>query len=131
MSTYIDAETYKDLAQIYADAVAPLVLLIDYYEEAALLILNYSESAPDAATAMAVELDLLRPFNSAYLTANGIYGSLPATAVEAVRALQQHVLDRSGLASLALWYTEVAITPAADLPQEFINLSAAAGYTIS
>ena len=130
MSTYIDAETYKDLAQIYADAVAPLVLLIDYFEEAALLILIYSETADDA-TAMAVELDLLRPFNSAYLTANGIYGSLPATAVEAVRALQQHVLDRSGLASLALWYTEVAITPAADLPQEFINLSAAAGYTIS
>lgn len=132
MANPIDAVAYETIADLYTTAVSPLADLASYYSDAADVILFYSDDHT-SAQATNVEVDLLPPFNSAYLSAAGIYGTttqvLPVAAVEAVRALQKHVLDRSGLSTLALYYTSVGINTA-NLSAEFKALSAAAGYTI-
>lgn len=83
----IQVDNYKAIADFYAAATAQLVGVADYYYEAAEEIVMLQAFDP--------ELDLLAPFYNAYLAARTVYAQSPASIVNAVRVLQQHVLARA------------------------------------
>ena len=135
MATYIEKTEYLAIADLYTEAVRPLAGLADYYADASEVILRYDESKTYDQS-LYVELDLLRPFTNAYLSAVAGYGDgvtpvYPGNAVEAVRSLQRHVLSRSGEATINDWYDEVTIDPVRELSDEFKAMSEQAGYPIT
>lgn len=129
MADIINRDDYISVAQAIGNAVSPLSTVADYYLEAATVILDADE--------FDVELDLLRPFHNAYLSASTIYTSTPNSAIEAVRSLQEHVARRNtsgtGGAALTVVGWLKAQTPpvtVTDLTGDFCTVSAAAGYPL-
>jgi homoserine trans-succinylase len=123
MADIINRDDYVTIASSISNAVAPLASVADYYLDAAQAVLLADE--------FDVELDLLRPFHNAYLSAASIYTSTPNSAIEAVRALQEHVVKRSTEADVVLWCNaqEPPIT-VANLGVSFCTVSTAAGYPL-
>jgi len=119
----ISKADYLLIADAITSAVIPMSEIAAYYLDAADVVLHSDDYD--------IELDLLRTFRNAYLSASSIYSSTPNSAVEMVRALQEHVIKRSGETTINAWYTSVGIDTAVDLSADFKSISAAAGYTIS
>lgn len=140
----IKVENYKAVADFYAAAQAQVVGVADYYYSAATEIVLLQAFDP--------ELDLLAPFYNAYLAARTIYAQAPASIVNAVKVLQQHVLarartnaggiftdindwiDAAGTNGVLAGGTPVGRDEDVDtsftVPTEFATLSAQAGYSI-
>jgi len=82
----ISTTDYLSVANDYAAAQDQLVGIADNYYNAAYTILLINVFDP--------EIDLLIPFNNAYLTSQTAYDSSPAGVVLAVASLQQHILNK-------------------------------------
>lgn len=121
MADIITKATYISIASSISGAVDPLSGVAAYYLTAATAVLD--------ANLFDVELDLLRPFHNAYLSAESIYTSTPTSAVEAVRALQQHVVQRSTQGDVVAWCNANTIR-VRDVGSSFCVVSAAAGYPL-
>lgn len=83
----INADQYKIIADLYADAQGQVTDISDYYYAASyeILILNTFEP----------ELDLLSPFHNAYLSSLTLYAQAPQSIISAVNSLQRHVLNHA------------------------------------
>lgn len=120
----ISTSNYEEIAHLYNQAITQTLLVADYYYQAAQLVLLIDDFAP--------ELDLLKPFYQAYLTALTAYAGYPGSTVDAVRSLQEHVLReaRDGsdnqYSTIDAWYAAEGITVEAC----FADISASAGYSI-
>ena len=124
-STEINTTSYDAIAHDYAAAAAAIVDLSQHYYDAAYEVLILSVFDP--------ELDLLQPFYNAYLASVGTYSNIPYGGIGAVASLQTHVLNRARdandakYANIDAWLTAKALL----VPQEFADISAQAGFTIS
>lgn len=125
--------TYKIIANQYANAQIQIAGVADYYYDSAYEIVLLQTFDPS--------IDLLTPFYNAYLAAQTAYASPPASIVNAVRSLQEHVLRRatdndtgSRFTSVNGWYGDNPVHfptgVSAVIPQEFASLSVQAGHTI-
>ena len=90
---------YKDVANLYADALTRLTGINQFYFDAAYEIVILQTFDP--------EVDLLIPFYNAYLASDTAYSSVPQAAVAAVRKLQDHILTRGSDKDTGLKYTEI------------------------
>jgi len=138
----IKIANYQNITGFYSEAQGQVVGLADYYYDAAVEILLINEFEP--------ELDLLEPFYNAYVSAQSAYVTPPVAVVNAVGALQRHVLNRArteadaAFTNINAWidcgatngYLSVALTRAGDVDtsfqveSEFATLSGQAGFTI-
>jgi len=125
----IPTADYKLLVTDYETALAALVGLSDNYFNAAqkVLLLNVFDS----------EIDLLVPFHNAYLVSRVSYGAQPQAVVNAVRALQRHVLSKgTDKDDATLKFTSINEYYADDgtfvgfFSSDFAALSQQAGFTI-
>jgi hypothetical protein len=82
----ISTNDYKAIMNDYAAAQNQLVGIADNYYDAAYRILLINVFDP--------EIDLLIPFNNAYLTSQTAYNSAPASVIAAVNKLQRHILNK-------------------------------------
>ena len=120
----IATDKYEDIATLYTFAVKQTLVVADYYYQAAQLVLLVDDFAP--------ELDLLKPFYQAYLTALTAYSGYPGSTVDAVRALQEHVLkearDGGGnrFIDINAWYADTGVT----IDGCFADISSSAGYAV-
>lgn len=135
----ISANDYKSIMSDYAAAQNQLVGISDNYYNAAYTVLLVNVFDP--------EIDLLIPFHNAYVVSQSAYASAPATAVTAIRSLQDHVLNKAtslGNGSVAAgekyddindyyedYPTDFPTGGSAVIPQAFATISAQAGHTIS
>ena len=117
----ITTENYKLLVVDYTAALTQIANVADHYYAAAEKVLALDIFDP--------ELDLLNPFYNAYLTATVAFAAQPQSVVNAVKALQAHIISKGGYASVDAYYL-------ADgnfshyFTAEFANLSQQAGYSI-
>lgn len=134
----ISIPDYKSIMNDYADAQNQLTGITDKYYSAAYTVLVINVFDP--------EIDLLIAFHNAYVVSQGAYASAPTSAVNAVRALQDHVLNQAvsiGNGSVAAGekYDDIndfyADYPgkfptggSALIPQAFATISSQAGHTI-
>lgn len=80
-------ENYQNITAFYAEAQSQTVGLADYYYNAAVEVLLLNDFEP--------ELDLLEPFYNAYIAAQSAFVTPPTAIVNAVGALQRHVLNKA------------------------------------
>lgn len=121
----INSTSYDAIAHDYAAAGAAVVDLSQYYYDAAYEVLILSVFDP--------ELDILQPFYNAYLASAGVYQNIPAAAIGAVASLQGHVLNRARKID-GTKYTDIdewLVAQGMTVPQEFADISAKAGFTIT
>ncbi len=78
---------YQQIAQNYANAQKQVSGISDYYFQSAYEIVLLQVFDP--------ELDLLQPFYNAYLASQTIYLQAPSAVINAVKRIQQHVLDKA------------------------------------
>jgi hypothetical protein len=90
----------------YSDAQGQLTGISDKYYDAAYTVLITNVFDP--------EIDLLVAFHNAYVVSQSTYASAPASAINAVNALQNHILAQQ----LSLGN---GTAPAAGLPYDDIN----------
>lgn len=83
----INTVKYLRIAELYAQARSALVGISAYYYQAAYEIVYMQYFDP--------ELDLLRPFYDAYNASLLIYQTTPVGVIQAVAALQAHVLSKA------------------------------------
>lgn len=141
----INTVKYLSIANLYDQAREALVGISDYYYQAAYEIVQLDYFDP--------ELDLLRPFYDAYNASLLIYQTTPVGIIQAVAALQAHVLSKArtdptkgtGLevtfANINEWLEAATATggvgrkddsndAAIQVPSNFADMSAEAGYSI-
>jgi len=136
-------ENYQNISDFYTEAQLQTVGLADYYYNAAVEVLLLNDFEP--------ELDLLEPFYNAYVSAQSAFLTPPTAIINAVGALQRHVLNRARTtASVAFtninsWIDANAINgyltatvgregdvnDSFQLTSQFANLSNQSGFTIS
>lgn len=116
----ISSTSYETIATLYHNAIAQVAGVADYYYDAAHEVLLIDEFNP--------ELDLLKPFWQAYLSASSAYAGAPLSAVSAVRALQEHIVNRSSEGDINTWLTNKSLT---SLPANFVSISLQAGFDLS
>jgi hypothetical protein len=76
------------------------------------------------------EVDLLGDYYPHSLTVNGIRDGFPGQSRGIVTALQNHVINRSGL-SINAWLPNTTVyPPAIQVSQDFADLSGSVGFTI-
>ena len=119
----INPITYQEIADLYAQAQQQVADIADYYYAAAVAVLEENVFAP--------ELDLLKPFYQAYLSAATAYSEAPGPVVGAVQSLQQHVLAEgtvadAGISDVNDWLSDNSIL----VYVEYATISAQAGFTI-
>ncbi len=135
----ISTTDYKSIMTDYADAQTQLAGISDKYYDAAYTVLVTNVFDP--------EIDLLVAFHNAYIVSQGAYASAPSSAINAVRALQNHILSQAtsiGNGDIAIgdkydeindWYEDHpgqwATGGSAIIPQAFATMSAQAGHTIN
>jgi len=145
----IKVENYQNIATKYAEASQQLVGIADYYYLSAVEILEINDFDP--------ELDLLEPFYNAWQSAATSYAYSTPSAINAVSALQEHVIDKARtdaavdstgasqrFDSIDEWIDASAsngvgtnigrdddINISFTVDQEFADISNLAGYTIS
>ncbi len=83
----IKVASYQTVQSLYANASTQLTGIADYYFLAATEILLLDEFDP--------ELDLLEPFYNAWQAALNTYAFTTPSALNAVTALQDHVIDKA------------------------------------
>ncbi len=129
---------YKSIMTDYSSAQNQLVGISDLYYDAAYTVLVTNIFDP--------EIDLLVAFHTAYTVSQGAYTSAPTSAVNAVNALQSHVLNQSvsiGVGSVTVgdkyddindFYEDYPVDfptgVLAVIPQAFADMSSQAGHTI-
>lgn len=120
----ITTQSYTDINEVYAQAIKQMDGVADYYLQAATLVLLVDD--------FDVELDLLKPFYQAYLTALTAYSGFSGSTVDAVKALQDHVMyyardiNSSRYTDINDWLEDKGI----QVEVEFADISASAGYVI-
>jgi len=117
---YIDLTNYQSLINDYADARQQTLSAIDYLETAVQTVVDLDVLEP--------ELDLLRPFYDTYLLASDTWGST-TTYNAAVRALQNHIINRSDYDDVDDWLNAQSISYR--VPYYWAELSEAAGFPYS
>lgn len=126
----ITTTDYKALVTDYSAALTQLTGVADNYYAAAQKVLILNSFDP--------EIDLLIPFYNAYLTGTVAYASQPQSVVNAVKALQDHVLSKGRIGdvdsgarfdSVNDYYADDG-TFAAYFTTEFASLSQQSGHTI-
>lgn len=117
-SQVIDPPIYKVIADLYGDARNFLLEANSYLFEAVYQVVLLNE--------MNQEIDLLSPFYNAYQVISSQYAT-PMSFVPAVRALNLHILRRSGYINISsyLTYEGITVTPSWQV------LSETAGYRIN
>ncbi len=134
----INRTDYKSIMTDYADAQTSLTGISTKYFDAAYTVLITNVFDP--------EIDLLVAFHNAYVVSQGAYASAPTTAVNAINALQNHVLaqqlsEGNGSIAVGLSYDDIndfyedfpgafPTGGAAIIPQAFATISQQAGHTI-
>ena len=83
----ITVAEYQDIAEYYTNALSYLTGISAYFLSAAQVIVDSDDFDPN--------LDLLRPFYDAYTGSELVYQSTPVGVVQAVAALQAHVLSKA------------------------------------
>tara|TARA_Y100000034_G_scaffold115283_1_gene152283 strand:- start:302 stop:670 length:369 start_codon:yes stop_codon:yes gene_type:complete len=114
----ISGSDYRTIAVSYSEIRNQLIASRGDAYDAVYLIVQLNSVDP--------EVDLLIPFNSTYLVHADQMNS-SSTLLGAVRALNQHVLNRGDVATVDAFLNAQGIT----VPQNWADLSASAGYTIS
>ena len=118
MSNVISVESYVSLAEDSSNAVlalrAPSVFIANSVDDIA------------ALNAVYPTLDLITPFFNAY-QASISTSAYPSSWITACRALNNHVINRGGYADIDAFLA----TGPGYVPQQWIDLSLAAGFTIS
>lgn len=135
----ITVTNYKSVMNDYAAAQDQLTGIADNYYNAAYTILFINVFDP--------EIDLLIPFNNAYVISQTAYLAAPPAVVTAVDQLQRHILNKGTSGGFGAGQTageryddindyyadKEAETPgafASQIPSSFASLSAQAGHTI-
>jgi hypothetical protein len=126
----ISVTSYQDIVANYSNALTQLVGLSTNYYNAAYIVLEYND--------FDVENDLLTTYYNAYSTASVAFNAQPQSVVNAVRALQNHVLSKGlnndvppvKFSSINEFYADNAGTFTAYFTEEFAALSQQAGHTI-
>lgn len=134
----ISRTDYVSVMTDYADAQTQLDGISDKYFDAAYTVLITNVFDP--------EIDLLVAFHNAYTVSIGAYATAPTSAVNAINALQNHVLNQqlsegNGSIAVGLSYDDIndfyadfpgtfPIDPNAVIPAAFATISAQAGHTI-
>jgi len=142
MANPISVTDYKSIMTDYAGAQNQLNGIADKYYDAAYTVLLTNVFNP--------EIDLLIAFHNAYVTSQGAYASAPTSAVNAINALQNHILNQAvsigNVTGLAVGdrYTDIndyyedystggqtafTQTPG-NIPAAFATISSQAGHTI-
>lgn len=138
----IKVDNYGTISNLYGSASSQLTGIADYYFQAATEVLLLDEFDP--------ELDLLEPFYNAWQAALSVYAFTTPSALNAVTALQDHIIDKarttaSGrFTSVDNWLdaagtngvgTNVGrsgdLNDSIQVTADFANISALAGHTIS
>lgn len=114
----ISGADYSTIATNYANARNQAVSAVGYLFEAVYQIVLLNELVP--------EIDLLQEFYSAYLINNDLLKS-PVNFMPAVRALNNHVLNRGTAATVDAFLTDEGVT----VPQTWATLSESSGHDIS
>lgn len=114
----ISGADYRNISLEYDSIRARMLLTKEDAYDAVYLIVRLNEVDP--------EVDLLAPFNNAYL-AQVSDSTSTSTLINAVRALNQHAIVRGGYADIDAYLAAESIT----VPQNWADLSEAAGFTIA
>lgn len=121
---------YKNLTVEYTNAQTQIAGVADNYFDAAYIVVQLQAFDP--------EIDLLTPYFNAYLAANTAYIAVPQAVINAVKALQEHVLrravDSNGVKFTDVndWYGDTgSFLGGNGVSAEFAVLSNQAGHTIT
>ena len=127
---------YKAIVTDYTEALTQISGLSQNYFDAAYKVLLLNAFNP--------EIDLLVAYHNAYLTADVSYAAQPQSVVNAVTALQAHVLSQGTDKDTGLKFTGIndwfadeddrnagTFSSPAFFTSEFASLSQQAGYTIT
>lgn len=95
MASIISPENYELLADYYSDLRAQLDGAVHYLHDAAELVVELDDFEPT--------IDLVNPFYDVYVAQTQVIQS-NAGLLSAVRALNNHVIRRSGLASINAYF---------------------------
>jgi len=120
MADVINATSYERIAGYYAAAHDSLLSIADNYEDAVYEIVILDDLYPT--------LDLIDPFYSAWVAGLASFSNPTLTILNAVKALQRHVVRRSGEDTVDDWITSAGVS---GLDQTFADLSELAGYPIT
>jgi hypothetical protein len=115
---FISGQDYVAIATAYANARSQQLVIKDYLFDAVYEIVMLQEIVP--------EVDLLNEFYNSYQVNADLF-SAPQTLLNAVRRLNNHVLNRSSYSTLDLYLEGESVT----IPQKWADLCSAAGFTIS
>jgi hypothetical protein len=118
MAQVISGTDYASIATSYANARTAVLSSVSYLFEAVYTIVQLDVVEP--------EVDLLTEFFQSYQINSDLFRS-PVSFLSAVRRLNNHVLNRGGVTSVATYLTDEGVT----IPQAWADLSAAAGYDLS
>lgn len=127
----ISVADYKLLVTDYTTALTQIEGVSVNYFNAAYKVLLLNVFDP--------EIDLLVPFNNAYLTADVSFSAQPQSVVNAVTALQQHILSKGADKDTAVKFTSINeyyadnlsdFTSPSFFTAGFAALSQQAGFTI-
>jgi len=126
----ISVNDYQAIVNDYSGALTQLVGLKDNYYDAAYKVLLLNIFDP--------EIDLLVAYHNAYKTATVAYAAQPQSVVNAVRALQSHILAKgtdkdTGLkyTSINDYYADYSVDFTGFFTSAFASLSQQAGHTIT
>lgn len=136
----IDTDLYNTIATAYASIDSSLLGVADDARTALDAIVDvttttYPDPSSDADAALEIELALLGPFNTAYISAQNISNSV-SSLLDAVRAINNHVVNNtSGSATaqskLDTWINNTMLASWAACPVGWANLSEDAGYNVT
>ena len=118
MANFISQTDYVNIAENYSSAKQALESIKDLAYDAVYDIAALTDVVPT--------FDLISAFYDAYLE-NSELSSNNATFLDAVRDLNNHILNRSSFSTLDAYLQDTGDT----VPQEWADLSAAAGFTIT
>jgi len=118
----INKEKYRDISNNYAESWDAVTSSTDYLYLALMDVVDLNFLYP--------EVDLLNPFYQSYLlSVNQI--QTPSSLLDAVRALNTHVLTRGGYTTIDDYYEDNKGAPALTAKAMWQYLSAEAGYDIA
>jgi len=118
MSTVISATEYRNISLDYSAAYDRLLAPTDFLYDAVYRVALLQVVIP--------EVDLINPFYDAY-NINFTTQDIPASWINAVTAINDHVIQRGGYDDVDAFLDDKGIT----VPQNWATLSSVAGFTIS
>jgi len=118
----ISGANYVAIAQAYATARDSVVSSLSHLFDAVYDVVMLNEIQP--------EVDLLSEFYNSYQVNTGLYLT-PVTFLSAVRALNNHVLNRGGYQTLDAFLDVTAGGGPFTVPQTWADLCLSAGFEIT